>query len=165
MSRRMDRRWFWRVFFMLPGLFLVLQFAGGPSHAAPVQTTSVSIHMSNPACVQVVSTSGACSIQVNSLSASGSDQTFSRLEVLVNGKLRAYMGGFFESTAYLGEPMLSSGLGVACGRPGDGGLPNYGKAYLFTANAYMADGTSSSASATVYCPAYEAKIYLPMTRR
>ena len=72
--------------------------------------------MSNPTCVQAPPASGTCSIQIDSLIASGSDPSFSRLEVLVNGKLRVFMGGFFESSAYLTFPMKPGGLKVACGR-------------------------------------------------
>ena len=97
--------------------------------------------------------------------ASGSDATFSRLEVLVDGKLRVYMGGFFESSAYLTYPMMPGGLTVACGRSNASGLPNYGKAYSVTANAYMVDGTSASDSMTVFCPAYDGVTYLPLIRK
>src|SRR5512146_2748206 len=95
-----------RPLFLLLGLLLVAQSPGEVVRAAPLQATSVSITMSNPSCVQVRPPSGTCSIQVGSLIASGSDSTFSRLEVLVDGKLRVYMGGFFESSAYLTYPMV-----------------------------------------------------------
>lgn len=154
-----------RITFLLLGSILVMQFPGEPAQAALLPATSVSIYMSNPACVQVLSTSGACSIQFGSLIASGSAPTFSRLEVLVNGKLRVYMGGFFESSAYLTYPMLPGGLAVACGRPNASGSPNYGRGYLLTANAYMVDGTSATDSVTVFCPAYDGKTYLPLIRK
>jgi hypothetical protein len=121
--------------------------------------------MSNPTCIEARPASGACTIQINSLSASGSDPSFSRVEVLVNGKLRVFMGGFFESTAYLSFPMESGGLEVACGGLGEGGLANYGRSYSVAANAYMADGTSASDSMTVFCPAYDGRTYLPFLQR
>jgi hypothetical protein len=149
-----------RILFLLLGLIPGLQF---PSELA--RAASVSIQMSNPACVQVLPERGTCSIEIGSLTASGSDQTFSRLEVLVDGKLRVYMGGFFESSAFLFYRMMPGGLKVACGRPNDGGLPNYGRSYLLSANAYMADGTSASNSMTVFCPAYDGKTFLPLIER
>ena len=75
----------------------------------------------------------------------------------MNGKLRIYMGGFFESSAYLTYPMVPGGLAVACGRPNDGGSPNYGKAYSLTVNAYMVDGSAATDSMTVFCPAFSLK--------
>jgi hypothetical protein len=154
-----------RPFFLLLSLIVVLQFRGERVQAAPLQATSISITMSNPSCVQVLPPSGACSIQAGSVFASGSDATFSRLEVLVDGKLRVYMSGFFESSAYLAYPMMPGGLTVACGRSNASGSPNYGKAYSVAANAYMVDGTSASASMTVFCPAYDGATYLPVIRK
>ena len=153
------------LFFLLIGMILVLQIPGEPTHAAPLQQSTISIQMSNPSCDQGRPTSGVCALQFGSLTASGGDPSFSRVEVLVNGKLRIYMGGFFESSAYLTYPMIPGGLAVACGKPNDGGLPNYGKAYSLTANAYMADGTSATDSTTVFCPAFEGKIYFPLVRK
>jgi hypothetical protein len=154
-----------RFLLLLLGLLLIAQFRGEVVRAAPLRATSVSISMSNPSCVQVRSMSGTCSLQFGYLIASGSDTSFSRLEVLVDGKLRVYMGGFFESTAYLTHPMIPGGLMVTCGRSNASGLPNYGQAYLVEANAYMVDGTSASDSMTVFCPAYDGALYLPLIRK
>ena len=143
-------------------LSLVLIFQA-PGEAA--QAASVTIHMSNPACVQAQPATGSCSIVVSNLSASGSDTSFSRVELLVNGKLRVYVAGFFETSAYFSYSMVPAGLSVSCGRPNASGLADYGKSYLVSANAYMADGTSASNSTTVYCPPFEAKTYLPSIRR
>jgi len=154
-----------RPLFLLLGLLLVAQFPGEVVHAAPLQATSISLSMSNPTCVQVRPMSGACSLQTGYVFASGSDQSFSRLEILVDGKLRVYMGGFFESTAYLAYPMIPGGLSVTCGRSNASGKPDDGKAYLVAANAYMADGTSASDSMTVFCPAYDGMTYLPLIRK
>ena len=153
-----------RRFFCLGlGVILVLLFPGDRAQAVP--SSSVSIALSNPACVQVRSTSGACSIQFNYVIASGSDSTFSRLEILVNSKLRVYMPGFFESFAYLTHSMLPGGLMVACGRSNAGGSPDYGQAYTLTANAYMADGTSATDSTTVFCPAYDGETFMPWLKK
>jgi hypothetical protein len=160
MNRRLRRP-----LFLLFGLMLIAQFRGEVVQAAPLQVTSVSITMSDPSCVQVRPPSGTCALQLGYLVASGSDTSFSRLEVLVDGKLRAYMGGFFESTAYLANPMIPGGLMVTCGRSNASGTPDYGKAYSVAANAYMVDGTSASDSMTVFCPAYDGVTYLPVFRK
>ena len=160
MNRRLRR-----LICLLLGLILIVQFPDERVQAAPLQATSVSIMMSNPSCVQVRPPSGTCALQLGYLVASGSDPSFSRLEVLVDGKLRAYMGGFFESTAYLASPMIRGGLIVACGRSNVSGKSDYGKAYSLTANAYMVDGTSASSSMSVFCPAYDGVTYLPLLRK
>ena len=83
----------------------------------------------------------------------------------MDGKLRMYMGGFFELTAYLTNPMIPGGLLVTCGRLNASGNPNYGRGYSVAANAYMVDGTSASDSMTVFCPAYDGVMYLPVIRK
>ena len=154
-----------RFFCLWLGLILVLLFPGDRAQAVPLRATSVSIALSNPACVQVHSTSDACSIQIDYVIASGSDPTFSRLEILVNSKLRVYMPGFFESFAYLTHSMIPDGLRVTCGRSNASGLPDYGQAYTLTANAYMVDGTSATDSMTVFCPAFDGRTYLPLLKK
>jgi hypothetical protein len=165
MRKLADRTQLRHLFFVLIGLFLILQFRGETTHAATLQQSTVSIQMSDPTCDQVLSTNGACSIQIDSLTVFGSGPALSRVELLLNGKLRVYMDGFFESSAYLAHQMMPGGLAVACGRPNDGGLANYGKSYSITANAYMADGSSATDSATIYCPAFDGKIYAPLVRK
>ncbi len=165
MSASQSRGRLWPPLLLIVGLILVLQFHGEPVHAAPLQTTTISVRMNNPSCVQVQAASGMCSIVFDGVSASGSDQTFSRLEVSVNGKLRVNMAGFFESSAYLFQSMMPGGLSVPCGRSGAGGSPDYGAVYSVAANAYMVDGTSASDSMSVYCPAYDGTLYLPAIRR
>jgi hypothetical protein len=154
-----------RLFFLIAGLLMASQLAAEPAHSALLQASSVTVSMSNPSCTQSRPTSGTCSLQFFTLTASGSDPSFSRLEVLVGGKLRLYMGGFFEPTAFYFHTMLPGGLKVTCGRPNASGSPGYGKAYLITVNAYMADGSSATKSMNVYCPAFEAKAYLPLIRK
>jgi hypothetical protein len=167
MNARSASRLLRRLFWLVIGLVVVLQFPGDPARAAPLRasTSTISLIMSNPTCVESQPASGRCSIQIASLVASGGDPSFGRLEVLVNGKLRLLMAGFFEATAYVTPRMVPGGLAVTCGLPNAGGQPNFGLAYLLTANAYMADGTSASDSMTVFCPAYEGKTYLPFQHR
>ena len=154
-----------RLFLAVLGLLLVSQFTGDPVRTAAGQASSLSVILSNPSCVQALPASGSCSLKFSYVAASGSNPSLSRLEFLVNGKLRVYMAGFFEAGAFLSEPMLPGGLAVECGKPNDGGLADYGKAYSLSVNAYMADGTSASDSINVFCPAYDGKTYLPFMRK
>jgi len=151
------------LFLVILGLLGLVQLRGEPVQAAPA--ASVSLTMSNPVCVQALPASGTCSIQFASLYAAGSDTSFSRVEVLVNSKLRAFMTGFFESSAYLTYDMLPGGLKVKCGRPNASGRPDYGLSYSLVANAYMVDGTSAFNSSTVFCPAYDGKTFVPLIRK
>ena len=156
-----------RFLFRLVGviaLILVLQTQGDHAHAA-LPSSTITLSMNNPDCTQVLPQSSMCSIEINSLVATASDPTLSRVEMLVNGKLRLEMTGFFESSADLTPLMVPGGLKVVCGLPNAGGLPGFGKVYQVTANAYMADGTSASNTANVACPAYAATTYVPLVRK
>jgi hypothetical protein len=149
----------------LLGLTLILQFGGDRVQAALPQASTISITMSNPSCVQVVETNGICSIQVHNLYASGSDPSLSRVEVLVNGKLRININGFFEADAYFTDQMLPGGLKVVCGMPNASGSKNFGRIYSITANAYMVDGATASDNMNVACPAFVAKNYFPFLKK
>jgi hypothetical protein len=157
--------WFKRLLPLGIGFALILPFLGQTMRATAFPAATVSLTMSNPTCAQARPASGACSLEMRYVVASGSDQSFSRVEVLVDGKLRVYMAGFFESTAYLTNLMIPGGLSVPCGSPNESGLPNFGRAYVITANAYMADGTSATNSMNVFCPAYDGKFYLPIVQK
>ena len=164
MNTHTDRFRFWRVFFLSALLILVLDYPNQPSQAASPLSTSISVSMSNPSCFQVLPANGACSIQIDNLTASGSDPSFARVEMLVNGKLRVYMAGFFEDSANLTSQMIPGGLMVSCGRLNESGLPYFGRAYTVTVNAYMADNTSATDSVVVLCPAFEGKTFIPLVR-
>jgi len=152
-----------RALLLLAGLALALIVPGErAARAAPV---TVSVTMSNPACVQIAPQTGACQIVFGYLSATGSDTSFYRMEVRVNNKLRARMTGFFESSAYLNTAMLNGGLRVACGGPNSGGDPNYGKLYTVRLDGFMSGGETSWAQANVYCPYYDGKVYIPLITR
>jgi hypothetical protein len=164
------RRWrYWsrlpRPLLLALGLLLTLSLPGELAHATLQAPAALTVTMSNPVCVEILPASGDCSIEMSSLTASSSAQDFGRLELLVNGKLRLSEYGFFESSAYLSPSMLPGGLKVTCGRANDGGLPDYGRSYSITANAYLTDGSSSSDAATVYCPAFDGSVYLPLIAR
>ena len=152
-----------RALLLLAGLALALIVPGERAvRAAPV---TVSVSMSNPACVQVAPQSGACQIVFGYLSATGSDASFSRMEVRVDSKLRARMTGFFETSAYMNTAMLNGGLQVACGGPNSGGDPNFGKLYSVRLDGFMSGGENSWAQANVYCPYYDGKVYIPIVTR
>lgn len=141
-------------------LALLVLIPSGNSTAA-----SISLVISNPLCEQPKADSSTCYIKMRSATAYGSDTSFSNLQVFIDGKLRLNMQGFFESNAYFTEEMLSRGLAVSCGRPNDGGDPNFGKNYTVLVKAAMYDGANTWGSAQVRCPYYDGKVYLPSVRR
>lgn len=73
--------------------------------------------------------------------------------VAIDGRLRAYVGGFFQSYMYIPGDMLGKGFRVACGLPGSGGNPNLGKSYGYVLRARETGGLSAANYGAVLCPA------------
>ena len=148
------------------GLLLALTLPGELAHATQVQPAALTLTMSNPSCVEMLPASGDCSIEISSLSASSSAPDFARLEVLVDGKLRVFEGGFFESSGYLthqhaagrAESDLRTGGRRRVSRVMAGLIPSRRMHTWRTAPA-------ASDSATVFCPAFDGQMYLPLVAR
>lgn len=150
----------WRALFAGLGLLLLLISPGG-SPAAQGATLN-QLNVSNPKCVQSRVDSGACTISISGISAIGSpDASLTYITISINGKMRANMQGFFEYYGYLYSTMMPNGLNVACGRPGDGGDPNYGSLYTVQVQANIYGGSPYVDTANVYCPYYDGKVFLP----
>jgi hypothetical protein len=151
-----------RLFLLVIALTVLLFLPPSPGSA---QTSSISLQIQNPVCVQVSLNSGTCFIRMRSISAVGSGSSFSRLRVFVNGKLRANMIGFFENSGYVVGNMFGDGFVVSCGGKNASGNPDYGNAYPIVVIASLADQTTVSGSTTVYCPYFEGKSFLPLLLR
>lgn len=153
----------WRGLLLGLGLALLLI---SPGASRPVQAgTLTGFTLSNPRCVQVRVDNGACSISFASASASGSDTTFQRITVSINNKLRVNLQGFFDTSGSLYSNMLPGGLQVACGRPGAGGDPKFGNLYVLQVQANMYSNPPAIDTASVYCPYYDGKVFLPAIER
>lgn len=136
-----------------------------PPLQSSAQSSSVSLQMQNPVCVQSSLNSGTCYIRMRSVSAVGSGSSLSRLQVFVNGKLRANLGGFFENSGYIVGNMFGSGFVVSCGGKNASGNPNFGQSYTLQVVATLADNNWAGGSTTVFCPYYEGKSFLPLLVR
>lgn len=148
----------------LLGLALLALLVLPPSQSS-AQSSSISLQIQNPTCVQSSLDSGTCYIRMRSVSVVGSGSSFSRLQVFINGKLRANMGGFFENTGYVVGNMFGSGFLVSCGGKNAGGNPVFGQSYTIQVVASLADSTTTTGSMAVFCPYYEGKSFLPFLLR
>ena len=150
---------------LLSALIFSVALSGDPVHAAPQATLSVT--MSNPACVQALANAGTCYLIIRSINASASDSSFTGLDISIDGKVRARIQTFFETTAYATDRMFGRGFLVTCGRSNAGGDPNYGRQYRVDYKGYLFGSTAPAASGTasVYCPAYDATVYLPLVHK
>jgi hypothetical protein len=151
----MASRRYLRFLYLTAALALLVLPRGSTSAA------SVGLQINNPVCVQPNPANGSCFLKALAVTATGSEASFSNLNVFVNDKLRVNMQGFFESSAYLSPDMLGDGLMVTCGRPNASGDPKYGNIYTVYITASMIDGANTWGSAGVRCPYFEGKLYLP----
>jgi len=142
----------------VPALFL----RGEPAQVDP---QAVTLTVSNPACVQSSTQSGACYINFYYINAVSTDPNFSRIEISIDGKNRLRMTAFFENSIYFSGSMIGKGFQVSCGRPNASGVPGYGRIYPVNISAYVSGSSPITDIANVTCPAYESITYLPIITR
>lgn len=74
------------------------------------------------------------------------------MTVNINNHNRAYFSGFFQTQMYIPGEMLGKGFRVACGVPGSGNMPGYGRQYPYTIRARETSGLGSANYGMVTCP-------------
>ena len=84
--------------------------------------------------------------------AASSGQYIITSTITLDGGVRAYVGGFFQSYMYLPGTMLAPGFQVPCGTPGTGELSDWGASYAYTIRARETGGLSAANYGTVTCP-------------
>ncbi len=94
------------------------------------------------------------------MSASSSNYVIS-MTVSIDGRLRAYHSGFFQTTMLIPGEMYGPGFRVACGPRNAAGA---GKTYSYTARASESNGQSASNFGSVTCPGVSLA-FLPLIRR
>jgi len=153
------------ILILLFALGLLLGFSGEPARATPQATLTATLN--NPYCEQSSPASGSCFINMRALFANASDQTFTNLDVSIDGKVRLRMQTFFETSAYVYASMLGKGLQVACGLPNASGDPAFGHRYQVAYAGYLYGYSTPQASgyANVYCPSFETKVYVPYIQK
>jgi hypothetical protein len=87
------------------------------------------------------------------------------MTVSIDSRMRAAYSGFFQTSMYVDPGMISPGFQVACGSKGISGNPQLGQAYAYTIRAKESGGLKSANYGTVYCPADELRLYLPVVQR
>ncbi len=107
------------------------------------------------ACVQPDTTKDECFINWYYLSVTSDPNYMITMTVGLNdfGFIARY-NGFFQTSMYVPYNMNPQGYRVACGTPGSGGDPYWGKSYGWTIRARDSAGLASANYGTAYCPAY-----------
>ena len=139
--------------------------AGLPQREVDAPTISF-IDSPSPTCYLPTPGTGVCYIQWNYLyvsTAAGSG--IISMTVSIDNTLRAYHGGFFQSEMFIPGAMTAPGYQVTCGRPGSGGLPDWGNVYPYQIRARDTAGLAATNFGSVRCPADTVTIHLPFVIR
>jgi hypothetical protein len=117
-------------------------------------------------CYRPVAGTGVCYIEWNYLYVAATSGSYVvSMTVTIDNRLRAYHAGFFQSTMYIPGDMMAPGYRVTCGRPGSGGIAEFGKTYSYTIRARDTTGLTTANSGSVTCPADGVMIFLPLIQK
>jgi hypothetical protein len=135
--------------------------------SAPSAPTISSIDSPTPSCYQPVMYSNRCYISWQYMYVTAdSGQYIISTTVSIDGRLRAYHAGFFQTYMYIPTDFNGPGFQVACGPAGASGLPTYGLSHSWVIQARQTGGSSTYNSGSVVCPPSLLKYnYLPFSRK
>ncbi len=124
------------------------------------------IESPSPTCSRPNAGTGACYIQWEYLAVSADSGAYViSMTVSIDGQLRAYHAGFFQTSMFIPGEMTAPGYGVVCGFPGVGELVGWGKTYPYTLEARDSSGLKAANRGIVACPADVAETYIPVIQK
>lgn len=107
-----------------------------------------------------------CYLQWSYLSVSAStSQYIISMTVSIDGRLRSYHSGFFQTSMYIPYDMLAHGFKVACGWRGASSTPGLGFSHDYVIRAAETGGLKAANYGTVTCPADVGTVFLPVVVR
>ncbi len=130
------------------------------------QSTDLSTNLgTSPTCYNPKPNTGTCYIEWSSFFVDASPHYVISMTVSIDGRIRAYSAGFFQSSMVIPAPMLNPGFMVTCGFPSSSGSSQLGNTYSYIIRARDSAGAISQNSGTVSCPADVVTLYLPLISR
>lgn len=117
-------------------------------------------------CYRPIDRLDTCYIEWNYLAVTASSsQYIISMTVSIDGKLRAYYAGFFQTSMYVPADFHKPGFMVTCGKKGASGYPNLGKSYSYILRARETGGLAAANYGSVTCPYGFPGVYLPWVAR
>jgi hypothetical protein len=117
-------------------------------------------------CSRPVAGTGECYIQWNYLNVTASSSQYViSMTVSIDGRLRAYHSGFFQTSMFVPGDMYDPGFRVTCGLPGAGGVAEMGNTYNYIIRARETGGLSAANYGSVTCPADVVEVFVPLIVR
>jgi hypothetical protein len=121
-----------------------------------------SIDSPGATCYQPDTSRNTCYIEWSYLSVSaGASQYIISMTVSIDNHIVAYHSGFFQTSMYIPDDMVSHGFKVACGPRNASGL---GATYAYTLRARETGGLGAANYGSVTCPGVYL-VYAPLIRR
>lgn len=129
-----------------------------------VQATT--IDSPSPTCYRPEPGSGRCYLQWSSISVAGSSTAYViSMTVTIDGQVRAYHSGFFQTSMYVPGQMYGPGFRVSCGFPAGDGSTGLGDTHTYVIRTRQTDGSVGTNSGSVQCPADVVQAYLPLVQK
>jgi hypothetical protein len=120
----------------------------------------------SPTCLRPNPGSGACTIQWEYLAVTAAPGAYViSMTVAIEGQLRSYHGGFFQTSMVIPGDMTGPGYKVVCGFPNAGSEPGLGNSYTYALNARDSAGLKASNTGTISCPADPTYAYVPIVQK
>jgi hypothetical protein len=129
-----------------------------------VESPAISfIDSPSPTCYRPVAGTGACYIQWNYLYVTADTSSYIiSMTVMIDGRLRAYHSGFFQTSMFVPGQMYGPGFKVTCGFQGAGGISELGNTYNYTIRARETSGNAAANYGSVTCPPDVVNDFMPL---
>jgi hypothetical protein len=112
------------------------------------------IDSQTPTCYKPRETSQVCFVEWSYFAVTATaSQYLLNMKVELDGRVRAYYDGFFQTSMYVPAQMFKPGFAVVCGQPGEGGDPRLGRQYGWVVRAEESSGQTATSSGAIFCPA------------
>jgi len=121
------------------------------------------IESPSPTCYRPVPGTGVCYIQWSHLRVEATPPEYIvTMTLSIDGQLRAYHQGFFQTAMFVPGGVYGPGFAVTCGWPGSGEEAGLGRTYNYVIRARETGGLGASNYGSVTCPADVLYIFLPL---
>ncbi len=111
------------------------------------------IDASTPTCYRAAVNSETCFVEWSYLYVTaGNGQYIINMKIEIDGRVRAFSQGFFQTYMYIPADMVEPGFAVPCGLAGAAGAANLGNLYSYLISALDSAGQTAISSGSLYCP-------------
>jgi hypothetical protein len=131
--------------------------------ANPDSPTISLIDDPSPTCYRPAMGMGACYILWDYVQVTASSsQYIISMTVTIDGHIRAYHSGFFQTSMFVPGQMYGPGFRVTCGFPGASGAAEMGNTFSYAIRARETSGLAAANYGSVTCPADAVNVFMPL---